>query len=81
MFDSGLMGEGVLHLLAWAKARLLTADATLVSSACNADAGQHLGDIYLNSVDTLLVIGLVSSWGLQLQFCWRLAGMLLLGTR
>ena len=30
VFDSGLIGEGVLHLIAWAKARLLTDDATLV---------------------------------------------------
>ncbi|KAK9917705.1 hypothetical protein WJX75_007354 [Coccomyxa subellipsoidea] len=33
VFDSGLMGEGVLHLLAWAHARLLTPDCTLVPMA------------------------------------------------
>lgn len=32
VFDSGLIGEGVLHLLAWAQARLLTPDCTLVST-------------------------------------------------
>jgi len=32
VFDSGLIGEGVLHMLAWAKAKLLTEDAVLVSS-------------------------------------------------
>ena len=31
VFDSGLIGEGILHLLAWARAKLLTPDATLVS--------------------------------------------------
>ena len=31
VFDSGLIGEGVLHMLAWAKAKLLTEDAVLVS--------------------------------------------------
>ena len=44
VFDSGLMGEGVLHLLAWAHARLLTPDCTLVSSQwrpCCAFAQQH----------------------------------------
>ena len=30
MFDSGLIGEGVLHMVAWAKAKLLTEDAVLV---------------------------------------------------
>lgn len=29
VFDSGLLGEGVLHLLAWARARLAAPDATL----------------------------------------------------
>jgi hypothetical protein len=33
VFDSGLIGEGVLHLLAWAQARLLTPDAVLVRPA------------------------------------------------
>lgn len=36
VFDSGLIGEGVLHLMAWAQARLLTPDYTLVSPS-------HLG--------------------------------------
>lgn len=30
VFDSGLLGEGVLHMLAAAKHRLLREDATLV---------------------------------------------------
>ena len=30
VFDSGLIGEGVLHSVAWAKARLLQPDAVLV---------------------------------------------------
>lgn len=30
VFDSGLIGEGILHLLAWAHAKLLTPDAILV---------------------------------------------------
>ncbi|KAK9863045.1 hypothetical protein WJX84_000363 [Apatococcus fuscideae] len=33
VFDSGLIGEGVLHSVAWAKARLLQPDALLVPSA------------------------------------------------
>lgn len=33
VFDSGLIGEGVLHMLAWAKQKLLTEDAVLVSSS------------------------------------------------
>ncbi|CAL8464828.1 g4363 [Coccomyxa elongata] len=33
VFDSGLIGEGVLHLMAWAQARLLTPDCTLVPMA------------------------------------------------
>ena len=32
VFDSGLIGEGVLHLLAWAHAKLLTPDAILVGN-------------------------------------------------
>ncbi|KAK9846546.1 hypothetical protein WJX81_006344 [Elliptochloris bilobata] len=30
VFDSGVLGEGVLHMLAWARARLAAPDATLV---------------------------------------------------
>ena len=30
VFDSGLLGEGVLHMLAWTRARLAAPDATLV---------------------------------------------------
>lgn len=33
VFDSGLIGEGVLHMLAAAKKKLLTKDATLVPAA------------------------------------------------
>ena len=33
VFDSGLIGEGVLHMLAAAKQKLLTKDATLVPAA------------------------------------------------
>ena len=33
VFDSGLIGEGVLHMLAAAKKNLLTKDATLVPAA------------------------------------------------
>lgn len=33
VFDSGLLGEGVLHLLAWTRARLAAPDATLVRVA------------------------------------------------
>ena len=32
VFDSGLIGEGILHLLAWAHAKLLTPDAILVGN-------------------------------------------------
>ena len=32
VFDSGLLGEGVLHMLAWARARLGAPDATLARS-------------------------------------------------
>ncbi|KAK9863942.1 hypothetical protein WJX84_003683 [Apatococcus fuscideae] len=35
VFDSGLIGEGVLHSVAWAKARLLQPDAVLVPSAAS----------------------------------------------
>ena len=31
VFDSGLIGEGVLHMLLWAKEMLLTEDVVLVS--------------------------------------------------
>lgn len=31
VFDSGLIGEGVLHMVAWAKTKLLTEGAVLVS--------------------------------------------------
>ena len=31
VFDSGLIGEGVLHMLLWAKEKLLTEDVVLVS--------------------------------------------------
>ena len=31
VFDSGLIGEGVLHMLLWAKEKLLTDDVVLVS--------------------------------------------------
>ena len=31
VFDSGLIGEGVLHMVAWAKTKLLTEDAVMVS--------------------------------------------------
>ena len=31
VFDSGLIGEGVLHMVAWAKMKLMTEDAVLVS--------------------------------------------------
>ncbi len=34
VFDSGLIGEGVLHSVAWAKARLLQPDAVLVGPRC-----------------------------------------------
>ena len=56
VFDSGLIGEGVLHLLAWAHARLLTPDCTLVSSQwepCCAFAQQHFQKL---TVGTLLCI-------------------------
>ncbi len=33
VFDSGLIGEGVLHMLAAAKQKLLTKDAILVPAA------------------------------------------------
>lgn len=33
VFDSGLLGEGVLHMLAAAKQKLLQQDATLVPAA------------------------------------------------
>ena len=33
VFDSGLIGEGVLHMLAAARRKLLTKDATLVPAA------------------------------------------------
>ena len=33
VFDSGLLGEGVLHMLAWTRARLAAPDATLVRVA------------------------------------------------
>lgn len=33
VFDSGLLGEGVLHMLAAAKQKLLQTDATLVPTA------------------------------------------------
>lgn len=32
VFDSGLIGEGILHLLAWTHAKLLTPDAILVGN-------------------------------------------------
>ena len=33
VFDSGLLGEGVLHMLAWTRARLAAPGATLVRIA------------------------------------------------
>jgi hypothetical protein len=35
VFDSGLIGEGVLHLLLHAKAKLLADDATIVPAAAS----------------------------------------------
>lgn len=60
VFDSGLIGEGVLHMLAAAKQKLLTDDATLLPAAAT---------VYCQPLQ--MRIGQVASFDMQQANRWQ----------